>query len=240
MKKYINIKTLKTVTIATGILVTGLLISDCKGRRDTTGDKSALKPNGGQTEAVDEQDAIKQIRGMPVYGNWHNFTTKDGLPGDKTYCVRIDGDRVWVGTHEGLALYENNKWKTYTTKDGLPHNGVLAVDVSKETGDVWIGTLSGLSRLSAGKFENFTQFNSGLANDLVYCVICDGKDVWVATGGGAGSYDTHTGKWGIYMERNAPMHEPWTYSVCEGDNKIFYCSLGRRCYRIQQKNQSVS
>ncbi len=32
---------------------------------------------------------------MPVYGNWKNFTTKDGLPSDKVYCVRIDGDRCW-------------------------------------------------------------------------------------------------------------------------------------------------
>ena len=23
---------------------------------------------------------------MPIYGNWRNFTSKDGLPGDKTYC----------------------------------------------------------------------------------------------------------------------------------------------------------
>src|ERR1035437_5690044 len=58
---------------------------------------------------------------MPVYGHWRNFTTKDGLPSDHVYCVRIDGDRVLAGTHDGLAVYENGKWKSYTTKDGLPH-----------------------------------------------------------------------------------------------------------------------
>ena len=108
---------------------------------------------------------------MPVYGNWRNFTTKDGLPSDKAYTVRIDGDRVLVGTHDGLAVYENGKWKTYTTKDGLAHNGVVSIDVSELTGDVWIGTLGGLSRWSGGKFETFNQFNSGMPNDLVYCVI---------------------------------------------------------------------
>ena len=39
-------------------------------------------------------------------------------------AVRIDGKRVLVGTHDGLAVYEDGKWKTYTTKDGLAHNGV--------------------------------------------------------------------------------------------------------------------
>ncbi len=130
---------------------------------------------------------------MPVYGNWRNFTTKDGLPSDKAYTVRIDGDRVLVGTHDGLAVYENDKWRTYTTKDGLAHNGVVSIDVSELTGDVWIGTLGGLNRWSSGKFETFNQFNSGMPNDLVYCVYCDGKDIWVATGGGAGHYDTQSG-----------------------------------------------
>jgi hypothetical protein len=163
---------------------------------------------------------------MPVYGHWRNFTTKDGLPSDKTYCARIDGDKVYVGTHDGLAVYENGKWKTYTTKDGLAHNGVVSVDVSEQTGDVWIATLGGLSRWSAGKFETFTQLNSGLPNDLVYMVICAGKDVWVATGGGAGHYDTFTKKWEIFTEQNAPMHEPWTYGVSYGDNKVFIAAWG--------------
>ncbi len=163
---------------------------------------------------------------LPIYGNWKNFTSKNGLPGDKAYCVRIDGDRILVGTHEGLAVYENEKWKTYTTKDGLAHNGVLAIDVSEQTGDVWLGTMGGLTRWSTGKFENFTQMNSGMPNDLIYSVICDGKDVWVATGGGAGQFDTHTKRWEIFTEQNAPMHEPWTYGVCAGDGKVFIAAWG--------------
>ncbi len=163
---------------------------------------------------------------MPVYGNWKNFTSKNGLPGDKAYCVKIDGDRVLVGTHEGLAVYENGNWKTYTTEDGLAHNGVLAIDVSPLTGDVWLGTMGGLTRWSTGKFTNFTQMNSGMPNDLIYAVTCDGKDVWVATGGGAGQFDTYTKKWQIFTEQNAPMHEPWTYGVCAGDGKIFIAAWG--------------
>jgi ligand-binding sensor domain-containing protein len=163
---------------------------------------------------------------MPVYGHWRNFTVKDGLPSDHVYCVRIDGDRVLAGTHDGLAVYENGKWKSYTTKDGLPHNGIVSIDVSELTGDVWIGTFGGLSRWSGGKFENFTQLNSGMPNDLVYCVICDGKEVWVATGGGAGHYDTSTRQWEIFTEKNAPMHEPWTYGVSAGDGKIFIAAWG--------------
>jgi ligand-binding sensor domain-containing protein len=183
--------------------------------------QSSRDSNPGNSSGV-----IKEAKAMPVYGNWRNFTTKDGLPSDKAYSVRIDGDRVLVGTHDGLAVYENDKWKTYTTYEGLAHNGVVSIDVSEMTGDVWIGTLGGLTRWSSGKFTTFNQFNSGLPNDLVYCVYCDGKDVWVATGGGAGHYDTQTGQWEIFTEQNAPMHEPWTYGVSTGGGKVYIAAWG--------------
>jgi ligand-binding sensor domain-containing protein len=163
---------------------------------------------------------------MPVYGNWRTFTKKDGLPDDKCYTVRIDGDRVLVGTHHGLAVYQKGKWKTYTTEDGLAHNGIVSIDVSALTGDAWLGTLGGLNRWSGGKFETFNQFNSGMPNDLVYNVFCYGKDVWVATGGGAGHYDTQTKEWEIFTEQNAPMHEPWTYACSAGEGKVWIAAWG--------------
>jgi ligand-binding sensor domain-containing protein len=171
-------------------------------------------------------ESDKKGESMPIYGNWKTYSIKDGLPSDKIYCVRVDEDRVWVGTNQGLALLEDGKWKVYTQEDGLAHRGVLSIDVSPVTGDVWIATMSGLNRLSGGKFTTYTQFNSGLANDVIYAVICDNKDVWVATGGGAGVLDTYTGKWEIYTDQNAPMHEPWTYNVCAGGGKIFIAAWG--------------
>jgi hypothetical protein len=144
---------------------------------------------------------------MPIFGNWQNFTEEDGLASDKCYAVRIDSelDRVLVGTHHGLAVYQDGKWTTYTTEDGLAHNGIVSIDISAVTGDVWIGTLGGLNRWSGGKFETFNQFNSGMPNDLVYNVFCFGKDVWCATGGGAG---------------------PWTYALSAGDGKVWIAAWG--------------
>ena len=45
---------------------------------------------------------------MPEWGNWKTFTTKDGLPANKIFCVRADGDRVWIGTMQGLECYDLN------------------------------------------------------------------------------------------------------------------------------------
>ena len=217
--KFLTPATLSVIIISVASL--GCFRSEKKAVASGTKQESPSEQNSSQ-----KPDDSSTQKSVPVYGNWKNFTTKEGLPSDKTYCARIDGDKVYVGTHDGLAVYEKGKWRSYTTKDGLAHNGVVSVDVSELTGDVWIGTLGGLSRLSGGKFETFNQFNSGMPNDLVYMVICDGKDVWCTTGGGAGHYDTFTKEWEIFTEKNAPMHEPWTYGVSAGDGKIFIAAWG--------------
>ena len=217
------------------IVIAGLIITGpaCHRSTDTNDPISGKEKDMSDYSTIESLEAGKKgynikdgEKKMPVYGNWKNFTMKDGLPSDKTYCIRIDGDRVLVGTHDGLAIYEDGRWSTITTADGLAHNGIVSIDVSVATGDVWIGTLSGLNHWSGGKFETFNQFNSGLPNDLVYNVFCFGKDVWVATGGGAGHYNTFTREWEIFTEQNAPMHEPWTYALSAGDGKVFIAAWG--------------
>ena len=76
--------------------------------------------------------------------------------------------------------------RVFTTADGLAHRAVLYIAPDKRTGDVWIATMGGLSRYSAGRFDNFTQLNSGLPNDVVYGVSVQGDSVWVATAAGGG------------------------------------------------------
>jgi ligand-binding sensor domain-containing protein len=230
MKKNL-FKYIVAALVFAGIVTAGLIIFKKSGDSESSDPREKVTLTGipvtnREITPGSSSGIIKEAMAMPVYGNWRNFTTKDGLPSDKTYTVRIDGDRVLVGTHDGLAVYENEKWHTYTTVDGLAHNGVVSIDVSELTGDVWIGTLGGLNRWSAGKFETFNQFNSGMPNDLVYNVFCYGKDVWVATGGGAGHYDTQTRQWEIFTEINAPMHEPWTYAISAGNGKVYIAAWG--------------
>src|ERR1017187_3731746 len=125
---------------------------------------------------------------MPRY-RWENFTTENGLQAKHVFQVTVDGPSVWAAKENGLGIYQNGKWKVYCTKDGLAHRAVLFVDVDPRTGDVWAATMGGLSRFSAGRFDNYTQPNSGLPNDVVYGVAVQGDWVWVATAPGGGRLD---------------------------------------------------
>ena len=157
---------------------------------------------------------------------WENFTTAQGLPNNRVYSVSVDGDKIWAGTDNGLALYQNGKWRVFTPEDGLAHRAVLYVTVDKQTHDLWAATMGGLSRYSAGRFDTFTQLNSGLANDVVYGVSALGDFVWVATAAGASRLNKRTGEWSLFNERNTPMYEIWTYSVTATEDKVYYAVWG--------------
>jgi ligand-binding sensor domain-containing protein len=163
---------------------------------------------------------------MPRF-KWENFTIANGLPNDHVFCVLVDGSRIWAGTEDGLALYENGKWKVFTTKDGLAHRAVLSLALDKETGDVWAGTMGGVSRISAGRIDTFNQLNSGVSNDVVYSVSVGGDYVWMATAAGASRLNKRTGQWSLFNERNTPMYEIWTYNVTATDSdKVYYAVWG--------------
>ena len=157
---------------------------------------------------------------------WENFSTANGLPDNRVYSVCVDGGRIWAGTDNGLALYENGKWRVFTTADGLAHRAVLSLALDKKTHTLWIATMGGLSRYSAGRIDTFTQLNSGLPNDVAYGVTVQGDLVWVATAAGGARYDTRTNQWSIFNERNTPMQEIWTYNVTAAEDKVYYAVWG--------------
>ena len=171
---------------------------------------------------------------MPRF-RFENFTTANGLPNNHVFAVLVDGDRIWAGTDNGLALYENGKWKTYTTADGLAHRAVLSLALDKRTGDVWAGTMGGLSRISGGRIDSFTQLNSGLSNDVVYGISIEGENVWIATAAGACRLNLHTNQWSLYNERNTPMAEIWSYSVSATPTKVYYGIWGSGVLEYDQK-----
>ena len=192
--------------------------------------------SAGALGATAKAPSANKVPEMPHY-RFENFTTANGLPDDHVYSVLVDGGRIWAGTDNGLALYEEHKWKTYTTKDGLAHRAVLSLALDHNTGDVWAGTMGGLSRISGGHIDTFTQLNSGLSNDVVYGVAVQGEYVWVATAAGGCRLNLRTGQWDLYNERNTPMVEIWVYGVSASPTKVYYAVWGSGVLEYDQSTK---
>jgi ligand-binding sensor domain-containing protein len=165
----------------------------------------------------------------PLITRWENFTTANGMPDDKVFCVAVDGPRIWAGTEDGLVLIEGGKVRrVYKTEDGLVHRVVMSIAVDKKTGDLWVGTFGGLSQFSGGHFTNYTNLTSGLLNDIIYGVAVQENWVWVATTAGISRFDTATSEWRNWSEFNAPFHEPWSYGVAPAPEigKVYFAVWG--------------
>jgi len=223
----------KLCTIVLFIASVSTLWSTTQG--STPAEKTATSPRAHTSANVSAGKL--QAPAMPRF-RFENFTTANGLPDNHVYSVLVDGDRIWVGTDNGLGLYENGKWKTFTTRDGLAHRAVLSLSLDKRTGDVWAGTMGGLSRISGGRIDTFTQLNSGLSNDVVYGVSVEGEHVWVATAAGASMFDLRTHQWSLFNERNTPMFEIWVYGVSATPTKVYYAVWGSGILEYDQQKKT--
>ncbi|MEM6297818.1 MAG: two-component regulator propeller domain-containing protein [Bacteroidota bacterium] len=74
------------------------------------------------------------------------FNTENALPSNHTYHLHFDQKgRLWVGTDEGIALFDGKTFQTFKKGDeqGLLHNLILSFE-ELPNGDIWVGTEGGL------------------------------------------------------------------------------------------------
>jgi hypothetical protein len=163
---------------------------------------------------------------FPIIEKFENFGKEDGIPANKVHAVlkTTDGN-LWIGTWNGLCVREaSGKFRRIGPEDGLSHKMVLSLVEDPKSGDLWVGTMRGLNRYSAGRITTYTQTSSGLPNNVVYAVEMIGDTVWAATAAGTGAFDTKAGTWRIFDHNNTVMHEPWCYSV-KGAGDLVYLGV---------------
>ena len=174
---------------------------------------------------------------------WENFTTANGLPDNHVFCVLVDGNRIWAAPTMDWASTRTAHGRSSSDPDAkehsLAHHAVLSLALDKNTGDVWAGTMGGLSRISAGRIDTFTQLNSGLSNDVVYGVGVQGDYVWIATAAGASRLNTHTGQWSLYQRaQHAHVRDLDLRGQPRGGQGLLR-GLGRRRARVRPEDRAL-
>jgi len=66
---------------------------------------------------------------------------------------------IWIGTEEGLSIFDSKSFKNLTTEEGLLYNNVQFITADKfKKNSVWVSYIKGgLDRISNGKIEHFSE-----------------------------------------------------------------------------------
>ncbi len=113
------------------------------------------------------------------------FSTANGLPGDNVQAIVVDlSGRVWIGTDQGLAKYENEALEVVFGADSaeLPNKYIRALALDS-TGALVIGTFTGVARYDGTRVEvlvDFLKDGFSEARLTTLAVAADGQ-LWVGT-----------------------------------------------------------
>lgn len=89
---------------------------------------------------------------------------------------------LWIGTwRNGLAFLKNGRWGTLRREQGLPDDSISDIR-SDESGNLWIGSASGIFRISRKQLDQFTAGGIKFVNCL-QLGSGDGLGTWEIMGG---------------------------------------------------------
>jgi signal transduction histidine kinase/ligand-binding sensor domain-containing protein len=111
-------------------------------------------------------------------------STREGLSNRYVTCIRQGKDGViWIGTKNGLNIYDGYSFKTYFTySDGISlSNSTINNLVVQPDGTLFVGTLSGLTILPAGNRKPIVMFRG---ENIVSSCNSERNTVFISTGEG--------------------------------------------------------
>lgn len=146
----------------------------------------ATRPGGGvwRVAGLDTQDTGDDT--------WSFAHLQDGLIGKAVTVIEIAEDgSMWLGTTEGLmhlaeeshSRFNFSEAETYTLESGLPSNLILSL-AEGPSGEIWVGTDSGLAAIKDGETTIYTKDDGLAANQIRAIAIGPDGAVWVATPSG--------------------------------------------------------
>ncbi|WP_017256961.1 hybrid sensor histidine kinase/response regulator transcription factor [Pedobacter arcticus] len=180
---------------------------------------------------------ILSIDGKTI--NVKSYIEETGVKGElqnsRISCMLVDSkNRLWVGTYNGLHLYNKEKDNFYlfsskqTRTNALSNNTILSL-AEDHSGNIWIGTQQGLNKLSFGseKSYSFTSFfeDTGLPNDYIHSVLVDSFDnIWLATNRGISKYAKQTKKFINFDQRDGISSNVFSEnsSYYAANNEMFF------------------
>lgn len=181
----------------------------------------------GTRSGLNKLDKLK-----PDFQLMRNIVGEESLSNNSIKCITSHNEYLWIGTIEGLNIYNRNTKKIYTyLKDNsaLTSEYVLCIKEDKN-GDIWLGTRGGgLYKIRTERYINFLKFkiqkinpeNFDLQHSTIYNLHFDSEGMlWAGTqGSGLLRYDVQNNlvkNYGYAEDNTGPSHS-FVYGIIEDD-----------------------
>ena len=145
-----------------------------------------------------------------------SYTTREGLLSDGVTTLFQDSyGYLWIGTTDGLSVYNGESFKNYTVVNGLASSWInCIIEDNKVRGEIWIATLGGgVSNFFRGTFRNFAVGSNAWTNRVNS--ICQGGDGTIYCATDRGVYALVNGKSSL-LSPKIPARG-FTQIGCRGD-----------------------
>lgn len=110
--------------------------------------------------------------------------------------------RLWLGSDEGLFVWDGERVVVMSEADGLPGVQVRALQPDGEA--MWVGTTEGLARVSRERVHVFDSWNSALPGDVIGALALDPwGDLLVGAGSKLLAWDGAVADFRVLLETDA-------------------------------------
>lgn len=155
-----------------------------------------------------ELDLIKPNELLP----FRTYSIQDGLVGNRVRALLQDSKGfIWIGTTEGLSIYDGTNFQNYSKANGYPFGSILSIfESSYKPGTIWLGVAGeGVVRFSNGKTDLF-KIGTEKKQNYAFCFYEDPSGtLWCGT------------RYGLYRWEGANFKEINTNLTFESVKCIF-------------------
>lgn len=169
--------------------------------------------------------------GKPIVKNYPLSSLSNQLQSERITCMFMDRrDRLWIGTFNGLHLY-NRKKDNFTNfkhhiNDTLSISNSIVLSITQDfKNNIWIGTPNGLNKLIEEKskisFKNYFS-NDNFPNDYVHAILPDKKSrIWLSSNRGISSLNINTNQFENYDIKDGLLSNAFSENAAFADRSGF-------------------
>ena len=84
---------------------------------------------------------------------------------------------IWVGTYDGVNLFNGEKWRKFTTNDGLTHNCIWSIAVDLNV-NVLFATSSGISMYDGNSWQSISSPDFEFPKDECRISLDSENNIW--------------------------------------------------------------